>query len=76
MFEIKYIKLKVENYNLRKENNKLNKKLKNLEDESKSDLELINYMSNELMNYYNNFDRLTDEIRSEIQQLRIDVNNL
>lgn len=76
MFEIKYIKLKVENYNLRKENNKLNKKLKNLEDESKSDLELINYLSNELMNYYNNFDRLTDEIRAEIQQLRIDVNNL
>lgn len=73
---IKNMQLKVENYNLKIENNKLNKKLKRLEDEFKNDQEIINYLSNELTNYYNNFDKLTDELRVEIQDLMIKVNNM
>lgn len=69
MKTIKVMQLRVENYTLKK-------KLSKLEKQHKEDIEFINCLSNELSRYYNNFDMLTDELRVEIQDLMIKVNNM
>lgn len=76
MKTFKTMHLKVENYILRKENIRLNKKLKKLEDEFKNDIEIINYLSSELTNYYNNYERMTDELKVEIHNLRGKVDDM
>ena len=66
----------IKNMHLRVENFTLKKKLVKLDQQHKEDIEIINYLSNELSSYYNNFDILTDELRVEIQDLMIKVNNM